>query len=121
MTERVSLEIPADTTMLPVLRMVVGGMAARVDLTLSELDELHMAVEELFRAARDPETTPRYRFEIEALTDTVRIVAGPFFSQRLLARLEEPCCRLVQRVVNFDVHDDQPGAYSVTLTKARRA
>jgi hypothetical protein len=121
MPDRVLLEIPADTAMLPVLRMVVGGMAARVDLTLSELDELHMALEELFRAARDPDTTPRYRFEIEALPDTVRIVAGPFFSKQLLAHLEEPCCRLVQRVVSFDVHDDQPGAYSVTLTKARRA
>lgn len=121
MSDRVFLEIPADTAMLPVVRMVVGGMAARVDLTLSELDELHMAVEELFRAARDPESTPRYRFEIEALTDTVRIVAGPFFSAQLLTHLAEPCCRLVQRVVTFDVHDDQPGAYSVTLTKARRA
>jgi hypothetical protein len=121
MTESVNLEIPADTTLLPVVRMVVGGMAARADLTISELDDLYLAVEELLRAARDPVSTPRYRLQIEADGGAVQIVAGPFYSPSLLQQLDGLCCQLVQRVVTFDVHDDQPGAYMVTLTKARKA
>jgi hypothetical protein len=120
MTDIVLLEVPADASLLPVVRMVVGGMAARADLTLSELDELHMALEELLRAAHDPQSTPRYRLQIEAGDGSVRIVAGPFASPQLLTRLKDPCCALVQRVVTFDVHGERPGAYSVVVTKGRR-
>ena len=48
-SDTVLLEVPADASLLPVVRMVVGGMSARADLTLSEMDELFLAVEEVLR------------------------------------------------------------------------
>jgi hypothetical protein len=121
MSDRVLLEVPADASLLPVVRMVVGGMATRADLTISEIDELYMAVEEVLRAAHHPESTPRYRLEITAEEGQIQITIGPFTSPRLLERLGQPCCDLVLRVVEHDVHTTEPGTHSVVISKRRRA
>jgi hypothetical protein len=121
MSEKVVLEVPADASLLPVVRMVVGGMAARADLTISEIDELHMAVEEVLRAGHHPESTPRLRLEITAGDGQIQVTIGPFASPRLLERLGEPCCDLVLRVVEHDVQAGAHGTHSVILSKRRRA
>ena len=89
--------------------MVVGGMAARADLTLSELDELHMAVEELLRAARDPDSTPRYRLQIEAPTAPCASWPGRSLASALTA-CAGSMLPLVQRVVAFDVARREAGS-----------
>lgn len=120
MSDTVLLEVPADASLLPVVRMVVGGMSARADLTLSEMDELFLAVEEVLRAGYDPVSTPRYRFTMRAESDEIRITIGPFGSPRLLENLGDPCCDLILSVVEHDVQGDDTGSHSVVLTKRRR-
>ncbi|NLG65262.1 MAG: hypothetical protein GX537_06620 [Actinobacteria bacterium] len=120
MTETVVLEVPAAASLYSVIRLVVGGMAARADLTISEIDELSMAVEEVLRAAHDPASPARVRLEIRAEGGRLHILAGPFNSPDLPARLRRPCCDLILRVVDHDVWRGPQGAHSVHIIKARR-
>lgn len=45
-TDRVELEVPADPAYLAVLRTATAGLAARMDLTLDEIEDLRIAVDE---------------------------------------------------------------------------
>jgi hypothetical protein len=67
--------------------MVLGGVAARVDLSLDEIDDLYVAVEELLSAATESGEDPRHELAIEVVDDGVSINAGPFRSTGLRARL----------------------------------
>lgn len=44
--DRVELEVPADPAYLAVLRTATAGLAARMDLTLDEIEDLRIAVDE---------------------------------------------------------------------------
>ena len=46
MTDRVELRVPADAAYLAVLRTATAGLAARLDLTLDEIEDLRIAVDE---------------------------------------------------------------------------
>ena len=45
-TDRVELRVPADPAYLAVLRTATAGLAARLDLTLDEIEDLRIAVDE---------------------------------------------------------------------------
>jgi serine/threonine-protein kinase RsbW len=45
-TDRVALRVPADPAYLTVLRTATAGLAARLDLTLDEIEDLRIAVDE---------------------------------------------------------------------------
>ena len=72
---------------MPVVRMALGGVAARVDLSLDEIDDLNVAVEQLLSAASDSGEDPRHELSIEVVDDGVSVSAGPFRSSALRARL----------------------------------
>lgn len=46
MVDRVELQVPADPAYLAVLRTASAGLAARMDLTLDEIEDLRIAVDE---------------------------------------------------------------------------
>ena len=46
LTDRVELTVPADPAYLAVLRTASAGLAARMDLTLDEIEDLRIAVDE---------------------------------------------------------------------------
>ena len=50
MADTIRLEVTASAAALPVVRLVLGGVAARVDLSLEEIEDLYVAVEELLSA-----------------------------------------------------------------------
>jgi len=85
--DTIRLEVTATPAALPVVRMVLGGVAARVDLSLDEVDDLYVAVEELLSAAADSGEDPRHELIIEVVDDGVSVSAGPFRSSGLRARL----------------------------------
>jgi len=86
-TDTIRLEVTATPAALPVVRMVLGGVAARVDLSLDEIGDLYVAVEELLCAAADAGEDPRHELIIEIGDDDVTVNAGPFRSPGLRARL----------------------------------
>ena len=87
MADTIRLEVTATPAALPVVRMVLGGVAARVDLSLDEIGDLYVAVEELLCAAADSGEDPRHELIIEIVDDGVTVSAGPFRSSGLRARL----------------------------------
>lgn len=116
----VSLELPAESTLMPVVRMVVGGMAARVDLSLDELDDLYLAVEAVLQAVQKAHDNGRYSIRLDTLEATLRIEIGPYRRDELECVLDDPCCYLMKRVVSMDVVGGGGQAY-VVITKRRSA
>jgi hypothetical protein len=58
--EHIDLDLPAEPSVLSLVRLTVGVVAARADLGLEDVDDLRLAVEELFlslwrAAVRKPE------------------------------------------------------------------
>lgn len=119
MTEVVGLEIPAEPSLLPLVRMVVGGMAARVDLSVDAIDDIHMALEELFYASRERGGGGRCRLRITTGSDSLTVELGPFSSAHVVDRLAEPTCSLVARVVELEVRETPSVGVSILLTKRR--
>jgi hypothetical protein len=113
----VALELPAEAAALPVVRMVVGGMAARVDLSLDELDDLYLAVEQVLGAVPRSGERGRYSIRISTLDGVLRIEIGPYERAGLEHALEQPCCKLVARVAAIDVLDRQGEQACVLITK----
>jgi hypothetical protein len=119
MTDIVVLEIPAEPSLLSVVRMVVGGMAARVDLSVDEIDDVYMALEEVFWAAQEKGSARRCSMRISAVEGSLTMELGPFDSPSVARRLEEPACALLARVVAFEVREGPGDQTSVVLTKRR--
>jgi len=55
MAERISLEVPATLSALSTVRMVLGGLGARLDFSLDDLDDLFLATDGLLQAALEAE------------------------------------------------------------------
>ena len=87
MADVIRLAVTASPTALPVVRMVLGGVAARVDLSLEEIDDLYMAVEELLSTADGLGEGPEHELVIEVGDGGLTIDAGPFHTSGLRARL----------------------------------
>lgn len=119
MTDSVVLEIPGEPSLLSVVRMVVGGMAARVDLSVDEIDDVYIALEEIFYAAQEKAAQNRFRMRVGAAEGVLTLELGPFSSSSVARRLEEPSCSLIARVVTLEVRPEAGGALTVVLTKRR--
>jgi len=119
MTDGVFLEIPSEPTLLPTVRMVVGGMAARVDLSVDELDDVYMALEEVFYACHAKSGQDRCSMRVSAAEGVLTMELGPFTAPSVAERLSEPGCSLVARVVALEVRSSADGGTTVVMTKRR--
>lgn len=73
----VSIRLPADSAYLSVLRAATAGLAARLDFTLEEIEDLRIAVDEacaLLLTAALPGADLETEFELEA--DVLRVSVG---------------------------------------------
>ena len=127
MHESIRLEVPAAITALPTVRMVLGGVAVRLDLSLEELEDLSLAATELLRAALDSEPLDSWAVEMAIVDGALHVVAGPYRSPDLRRRLEGghdglaclDLCRLLSHTLDsFAVEDDGDG-FSVAMVKGR--
>jgi len=89
MADTIRLVVAASPSALPVVRMVLGGVAARVDLSLEEIEDLYVAVEELLSAAEVQGEGPRHELVIEVGDDALTVSAGPFRTAGLRERLSD--------------------------------
>ena len=74
--DRVELRVPADPAYLAVLRTATAGLAARLDLTLDEIEDLRIAVDEacaMLLAQAVPGVDLECEFELAADTITVSV------------------------------------------------
>ena len=125
MTEKISLEVPATLSALSTVRMVLGGLGARVEFSLEDLDNLFLATDRLLEAALDAERLDSLRVRVIVDGTTLRITAGAFGSDALreqVAVTPGGCidlCTLLRRLVDDVVVQEEDGHFSVLLVKHR--
>lgn len=129
MPETIRVEVAAAESAFAPLRMVLGGVGARADLSVEELDDLYLAAEQLFRAAIALEGAERYGVEMWLEGGELRLAAGPFTSRALRQRAKPDApdaacldlCRVLHATCDDVQVDEAGGAYRIILVKARGA
>ena len=125
MTENISLEVPATLNALSTVRMVLGGLGARLDFSLEDLDDLFLATDRLLEAALDAEALDSLRVLVKVDGTTLRVTAGAFSSDELrdqVAVTPGGCidlCTLLQRLVDDVVVQEEDGSFTVLMVKHR--
>jgi len=126
MAERIDLEVPATLNALSTVRMVLGGLGARLDFYLEDLEDIYLATGELLRTALDADALDRLSVEVLLDDDVLRFTAGTFKSAKLRADVTthaEDCldlCMLLRSTVDDVVLEDEGGAYRIVLVKRRK-
>jgi hypothetical protein len=83
--DQITLTIPREPPFHEVAHLVLGGVAARLNLTFESIDDLETALDAVLeRAPEEGEVTVRLRLEEGAIVACV----GPFAADRLRGELE---------------------------------
>jgi hypothetical protein len=83
--DEITLTIPREEPFHEVAHLVLGGVAARLNLTFEHIDDLETALDAVLeRAAEDGDVTVQLRLTDEAIVTRV----GPFAADRLREELE---------------------------------
>jgi len=123
----IQLSTPVGRAWDPVVRMVLGGIADRLDLGFDELDDLQLAVERLL-AEGDPANPVTLSFELLP-QGGVRTRVGPLRDAALAGALQGPdpppgeltLRRILSAVVDsYGIEKVADGHLIVRLEKARR-
>ena len=123
--ERIELEAPLGGDFHPVVRLIIGGIAERVDFGFEEIDDLQLAVERLLAEARSERTV---RFSFEVGESSIRASVGPLSERAIADALHdgEPhpgeltLRRILQTVVDsFGVEEAADGRIVVRLEKLK--
>ena len=123
--ERIELEAPLSGDFQAVVRLIIGGIAERVDFAFEEIDDLQLAVERLL-AETGQEGSVSLSFEI--VDDGVRARIGPLSTSAIsdaLADGDPPpgvltLRRILQTVVDsFGVETAADGSVVVRLVKRK--
>lgn len=124
--ESIELTLPAGREWHAVARLVLGGIADRLNLSFEDLDDLQLAVERLLVEAASQETV---RLRIDILEHGVAVGVGPLAERALADALQGPdpapgeltLRRILQTVVDsFGVEEMEEGGIVVRLQKAVR-
>ena len=75
MTEEIRLVIPAEEDFRPIVHLVAGGLASRLDVTYDDLEDIQVAVDAVL-ALRDDEGD--LTIVLSAESGVVRAAIGPF-------------------------------------------
>jgi hypothetical protein len=82
--DEISLTLPADEAFHRVAHLVLGGLAARLDLTFENLEDLELALDALLERSGESEPVT---LRVRVLDGELHTVVGPFTSVR--AEIEE--------------------------------
>ena len=121
--DTVELRLPASSAYLAVLRTAAAGLAARLDFTLDEIEDLRIAVDEacamLLPKVPDGEQLT-CRFEVGADSLGVRVSARPQGGQP--PRRDSFAWTVLTALAGeVDAHADGEGQVTISLRKHRRA
>jgi hypothetical protein len=118
MSDEIRLALPAQEDFRQIAHLVVGGLAARLELTFEQLEDLQLALDALL-ACRDDDGEIIVSVTVEPAL--VRAAVGPF-ADGALEELERDGADLGPRRVldtvcdSFEV-EEREGSYWVELTK----
>ena len=123
--ERIELEAPLSGDFQAVVRLIIGGIAERVDFAFEEIDDLQLAVERLLAEAGQVGSVS---LSFEIVEDGIRARVGPLSTNAIaeaLAGGEPPpgvltLRRILQTVVDsFGVETADDGRVVVRLVKRK--
>lgn len=122
MAERINLEVPATSSALPIVHMVLGGIGARLDLSLEQLDDLSLAADSVLTCALKEENATRFAVSFVVADEDLTVSFGRFESVALRTGVGQTAgdcidlCVLLRRLVDgVEVREMEGGAYSVVL------
>jgi hypothetical protein len=124
--ETIELTLPAGREWHAVARLVLGGVADRLNLSFEDLDDLQLAVERLLVEAASQDTVT---LQIDVVDHGVRVGVGPLVERTIADALQGPDAepgeltlrRILQTVVDsFGVEEAAEGGIVVRLQKAVR-
>jgi anti-sigma regulatory factor (Ser/Thr protein kinase) len=125
MRERIDLEAPLSGDFQAVVRLIIGGIAERVDFAFEEIDDLQLAVERLLAEAG---TIGSVRLSFEVGVNGIRTRVGPLSEQKVAEALRDGDAmpgeltlrRILQTVVDsFGVDEADDGRIVVRLEKVK--
>ena len=102
--DEITLTIPREQPFHKVAHLVLGGVAARLNLTFESIDDLETALDAVLeRAAEEGDVTVKLRLADGAIITRV----GPFAADRLEAELERdaPNDVTLRRILDTGVDD----------------
>ena len=124
--ERIDLDSPLAGDFQAVVRLIIGGIAERVDFAFEEIDDLQLAVERLLAEAGQ-EGSVHLSFEVAE--DTIRARVGPLREGAIADALRDAAVnppgtltlkRILQTVVDsFGVEPADDGRVVVRLEKLK--
>jgi hypothetical protein len=116
-TEEIRLVIPAEEDFRPIAHLVTGGLAARLDVTFDDLDDLQLGIEALL-ALRDD--TGELVLSLSADQNTLHATLGPFSPAALREDGQDgglDLGRVLDTVCDAHEIEERDGAAWVELTK----
>ncbi len=122
---RIELEAPLSGDFNAVVRLIIGGIAERVDFGFEEIDDLQLAVERLLAEA-GPNGSVEMSFEV--VHDGIRTRVGPLRERAIAEALADgdlppvglTLKRILQTVVDaFGVEESDDGSVVVRLDKVK--
>ena len=125
MRERIDLEAPLSGDFQAVVRLIIGGIAERVDFAFEEIDDLQLAVERLLAEAG---TIGSVRLSFDVGADGIRTRVGPLSEHKVAEALRDGDAmpgeltlrRILQTVVDsFGVDEADDGRIVVRLEKVK--
>jgi serine/threonine-protein kinase RsbW len=123
--ELIDLDAPLEADFQPVIRLIIGGIAERVDFAFEEIDDLQLAVERLLAEAGRRETV-HLRFEVRE--EAIRARVGPLDERAITDALRDgetrPGQLTLERILttvvdSFGVEDASDGGVMVRLEKRK--
>jgi anti-sigma regulatory factor (Ser/Thr protein kinase) len=123
--ERIDLEAPLSGDFQAVVRLIIGGIAERVDFAFEEIDDLQLAVERLLAEAGQVGSV---QLSFEVGEGSIRTRVGPLSESAVADALRDGDAppgtltlrRILQTVVDsFGVEDAGGGAIVVRLEKLK--
>ena len=125
MRERIDLEAPLSGDFHAVVRLIIGGIAERVDFAFEEIDDLQLAVERLLAEAG---TIGSVHLSFEVGANGIRTRVGPLSEHKVAEALRDGDAapgeltlrRILQTVVDsFGVDEADDGRIVVRLEKVK--
>jgi len=123
--ERIDLDAPLSGDFQAVVRLIIGGIAERVDFAFEEIDDLQLAVERLLAEAGQVGTV---HLSFEVGQRGIRTRVGPLDERRVAVALSDgggrpgqlTLKRILQTVVDsFGVDEPSDGGIVVRLEKLK--